>query len=274
ERAAVAAQVRGLYYSLLQTRSALVAKQEQVRTYRELDRVGGQQVAIEVALRSDGLNVKAQLAAEEYRLAGLEDQLATGREQMNELRGREADPPFTLAEVPETSIEEVDLPSALAHALQRRPDLSQARLAVEQADTDRRLKAAESIPDISLAFNYYTFVNVDFVPHNIAQVGLQLKWEPFDWGRRGKEKAEKALQVVQARSTARAAEDKARIEIAHQFRVRQQARLLVGAERLDRQAAEETRRIVTPRRAQDAALIKDVLDAQAAMSAAHARYDQ
>jgi outer membrane protein TolC len=274
ERAAVAAQVRGLFYSLLQTQSALGAKQEQVRTYRELDRVVGQQVAIEVALRSDGLGVQAQLAAEEYRLAGLEDQLATGCEQMNQLLGRDLGREFTLAEVSETSIEEADLPQAVAHALQRRPDLTQARLAVEQADTDRRLKAAESLPDISLAFSYYTFANVDFVPHNIAQVGLQLKWEPFDWGRRGKEKAEKTLQVEQARANARDAEDKVRIEVGRQFRALRQARLLVAAERLDRQAAEETLRVVTTRHAVDAALVKDVLDAQAATSAAHARYDQ
>src|SRR5262245_34371033 len=71
ERAAVAADGRRLYYQILQAESALTAKQEQVKVYRELDRVVGEQVVLEVALRSDGLQVKSRLASEEYEMAAL-----------------------------------------------------------------------------------------------------------------------------------------------------------------------------------------------------------
>jgi outer membrane protein TolC len=273
-RAAMVAEVRRLYYGLLQAESAVHTKEEQVRVYRELDRVVGQQVAVEAVLPSDGIEVKARLATGEYELAGLQGDLATGREQMNQFLGRDLEQPFSLVAVPETSLEEVDLKAAMTRALDRRPDLAQARLAVEQADTDRRMKKAESIPDVSLALSYYSFINVDLLPRTIAQVGLQLKWEPFDWGRRRKEHAEKALQVEQAKSTARDAEDLARIEVAQRFRKLQEARLLIHAERLAREAADEKLRIVTSRHQQEAALLKDVLEAQAAMSAAHTRYDQ
>jgi outer membrane protein TolC len=181
---------------------------------------------------------------------------------------------FSLVAVPETTLEEGDLSSALARALERRPDLAQARLAVEQADTDRRLKKAESIPDLSLALSYYSFINVDLLPRNIAQVGLQLKWEPFDWGRRGKERAEKTLAVEQAKSRTRDAEDRARIEVRQRFRKLHEARLLIEAERLGREAADEKLRVVTSRHQKDAALLKDVLEAQAAMSAAHTQFDR
>src|SRR5262245_21313606 len=191
ERAAIVAQVRSLYYELVQRESAVHAKEEQVGALRELDRVVGQQVAVEAALRSDGLEVKSRLATEEYELAGLRGDLATARERMNLLLGRDLATAFGVVAVPETSVEEVDLTSALAQAVERRPDLAQARLAMQQADTDRRIKKAEWIPDLSLAVTYYTFVNVDLIPRNIALAGVQLKWEPFDWGRRGKETAEK-----------------------------------------------------------------------------------
>lgn len=274
ERAAIVAEVRGLYYGLAQMESALKAKEEELQVYHELDRLVGEQVKVEVALRSDGLDVKARLAAQEYELRGLKGDLATGRERMNYLLGRDLAQEFSLAAVPETSLEEVDLPVALSRALERRPDLAQARLAVDQADTDRRLKKAESIPDLSLAVTYYSFVNVDLLPRNVALAGLQLKWEPFDWGRRGKERAEKELQVQQARSTAQEAEDRARLDVAQRFRKLQEARLLVEARRLGREAAQEKLRIVTRRHQQDAALLKDLLDAQAAVSAAFAQYDQ
>src|SRR6185295_11714841 len=55
QRASVVADVRRLYYNLLQMESALHAKEQQVEVYRELDRVVGEQVAIEAALRSDAL---------------------------------------------------------------------------------------------------------------------------------------------------------------------------------------------------------------------------
>jgi outer membrane protein TolC len=273
ERAAIVAEVRSLYYELVQRESTVRAKEEQVGALRELDRVVARQLAVEAALRSDALEVQSRLASEEYALAGLQGDLATARERMNLLLGRDLDTAISVAGNPELAVEEADLPAALAQALQHRPDLAQARLAVDQADTDRRMKKAESIPDLSLAVTYYTFVNVDLIPHNIALAGLQLKWEPFDWGRRGKETAEKALQVEQARRRAREAEDRVRIEVADRFRKLQQARMLVDAERLSREAASERLRIITARHRQDAALLKDLLEAQSSMSAAHARFD-
>src|SRR5262249_43326085 len=155
--------------------SALVAAQELVQAYRELFRVVDKQVGIEVALRSDGLEVKARLASEEYKLESLRGDLATGRERMNHLLGRDLDHDFRVVPVPQAALEEVDLTSAQARALERRPDLAQARLGAEQADTDRRLKKAEYIPDLSLAVTYVSFVNVDLLPRNVAIAGLQMK---------------------------------------------------------------------------------------------------
>jgi outer membrane protein TolC len=193
---------------------------------------------------------------------------------MNHLLGRDLGAGFALAEVPEASLEEVDLPSAVSQALSRRADLAQARLNVERADTDRRLKKAESIPDLSLAVTYYSFYNVDLLPRNLAQAGLQLTWEPFDWGRKKKERAEKTLQVEQARRNVQEAESSARLEVAHHFRKLEEARLLVRAERLGREAAQEKMRTVAHRYREQAALLKDVLETQAALSSADNRYDR
>jgi outer membrane protein len=274
ERASLVADVRRLYYSLLQAESAIRAKEEAVEVYRELERVVEQQAAVETALPSDALDVKARLASERYDLLALQGDLASGKEQMNLLLGRDVAQDFALAPIPETAPEEASLEAVTARALERRPDLAQARLAVEQADTDRRLKKAESIPDVSLAVTYVSFANVDLLPRNVAIAGLQLKWEPFDWGRKGKERAEKELQLEQARSGVRDAEDRARIEIAQRFRKLQEARLLLEANRLNREAAIGKLRVVSARQRQDAALLKDALQAQATAGAAKAQYDQ
>jgi outer membrane protein TolC len=274
QRAAIANEVRRLYYRLLQTESVLRAKEEQVQLYRELDRLVGERVAIEVALRSDGLDVKARLAAEEYELVALRGDLATGQENMNYLLGRDLSHAFTLEAVPEATAEELDLPSAIGRALARRPDLARARLAVDQADTDLRLKKAEWIPDVSVALTYVSFINVDFLPQNVASLGFQLKWEPFDWGRRGKERAEKEIQVQQAKTSVREAQERARLEIGQGFRKLREARMLIEAERLRRESAREKVRVLTARHRQQSTLLSDVLEAQATLSAAHATHDQ
>ena len=273
ERAAVVSDVKRLYYALVQNQSALQAAEDQVWTYKELERVVGEYVAREAALPSDHLDVKAQLAAQQYKALSLRNALATQKEQMNDLLGLELTHDFTLTAIPEPSAEEADLQAAVGRALDRRPDLKQARLQVDQADADRRLKKAEYIPELSLAFTYLTFTNVQLLPRNVAQVGLQLKWQPFDVGR-GKELAEKTLQLEQARIGVRGAEYQIRIDVANRFRKLQEARLLVEANRLARESAQEKLRVATEKYKVEAALLKDTLQAQASLSEANAQYDQ
>ena len=273
ERAAVVSDVKRLYYALVQNQSALQAAEDQVWTYKELERVVGEYVAREAALPSDHLDVKAQLAAQQYKALSLRNALATQKEQMNDLLGLELTHDFTLTAIPEPSAEEADLQAAVGRALDRRPDLKQARLQVDQADADRRLKKAEYIPELSLAFTYLTFTNVQLLPRNVAQVGLQLKWQPFDVGR-GKELAEKTLQLEQARIGVRGAEYQVRIDVANRFRKLQEARLLVEANRLARESAQEKLRVATEKYKVEAALLKDTLQAQASLSEANAQYDQ
>jgi len=192
---------------------------------------------------------------------------------MNDLLGRELTHDFTLTAIPEPSVEEVDLQAVVGRALDRRPDLKQARLQVDQADADRRLKKAEYIPELSLAFTYLTFTNVQLLPRNVAQVGLQLKWQPFDFGR-GKELAEKTLQLEQARIGVRGTEYQVRIDVANRFRKLQETRLLLEANRLARESAQEKLRVATEKYKAEAALLKDTLQAQASLSEANAQYDQ
>ena len=270
ERASVVNEVKRLYYTLVQHQSALQAAEDQVKTYRELDRVVAEYVSRETALPADRLDVQAQLRAGEYKVLSLRNALATEKEQMNSLLGRELDYDFSLAAIPEASFEEVDLEAAVAHAIERRPELRQARLQVDQADTGRRIKKAEYIPDVSLAVTYLTFTSVHL---NVAQVGMQLKWQPFDFGR-GKELAASTLQLEQAKLGVRETESQVRIDVASRVRKLHEARGLLEAQRIAREAAREKLRVTTKRYETEAALLKDALQAQATLGDANAEYDE
>lgn len=273
ERASVVNDVKRLYHSILQTQSALAVARDQVASSRELLRVVNEHVERKTALASDRLDAEAALAKHEYEAASTSNSLATQKQQLNALLGREVGRDFSVVEIPDAP-QEVDVEAAVQRALQQRPDLKQARLQVDLAQADRSLKKAEYIPDLSLAVRYQTVINVDLLPRNVTAAGLLLKWEPLDWGRRGKQVAEKTLQLEQAKLFERQAEDQVRIDVATRAHTLQESRLLLDAARLARESAQAKLKVAQEQYKEQAALLTDVLQAQAALGESSAQYEK
>ena len=81
-----AADVKKLYYAILQTQGGLVATEEALKLYRELDRVVTTFVVQQVALRADSLAVQKNLASSEHQTVVLRNSLATLKEQGMEFK--------------------------------------------------------------------------------------------------------------------------------------------------------------------------------------------
>jgi outer membrane protein TolC len=111
-------------------------------TTRELDRTVQLRVAQQVQLKSDALDVQFRLAREELTRTTTLNTLASQKERLNQLIGRDVRTAFEVDQVLALSALEVDLEAAQRRALDSRSDLRQARLAVKQADLDRRLTSA------------------------------------------------------------------------------------------------------------------------------------
>lgn len=275
-RSALRADVKRAYWALAHAASARQAAAARLAAQHELRRVVADNLARETMLPADDLDVQAAVAAQEYELARLDNAWVAQREQLNELLGRDLDlalTPEPLAAPPEGDDEE-RTPQALERALQQRAELRQARLQVQQADTDRRLKKTEFWPDVSLAFSYLTFTNVNLLPRNLGQIGLSLTWEPFDWGRRQRELAAKSLRVEQARLGLASTDTRVRRDVQARLRRVQEARLLVVARGLARAAAQERERVATNRLAVQASLLRELLQARAALGEAEAQHGQ
>src|SRR5262249_22160891 len=127
------ASVERAYYAILQTESALEGTEETTRMYAELDRVTDTYVVERVVLRCDSLDVKARLAKSDYDASVLRDQLASQKEQLNLLLGRDVATEFRVSPAPEYSLYDVELTTARARALEQRPEIREARLKLEQA---------------------------------------------------------------------------------------------------------------------------------------------
>jgi outer membrane protein len=268
-------KVKKAYYAILQTRSALTSVEEALKSYHELDKVTGDYVIQQVALKADLLAVQTRLAKVEYEQLELSNKLATQNEQLNTLLGRDISTAFEVTGVPEFTSFETDLAAARTIALERRPELQQARLGIDQATLDRRIKKSEYIPDVSAGFVYLTPRNyAPVIPKNFANVGVVVSWEFFDWGRKKHQLAEKDKAVEQAKNVLKEIEDEVLIDVGDKLRKLQQSGQALRVARLAENSAKENLRVSTGQYKFQAVLLSNVLQSQASLAEATNEYQQ
>jgi outer membrane protein len=271
-------EVKRAYYAALQTQNAFESTEATIKLYRELDRVTGDYVVQQVALKNDQLEVQSKLAKAEYELLTLHDQFAAQKEQLNNLLGRDIRTEFTVSDGLETAqfaMRETDLTAARTRALAQRPEINEARLKVGQAKYDKRIKKSEFIPDVSLSVNYLSpFGYSSVLPKNIASVGVQVEWEVFDWGRKKRELAEKERTITQADNALLDAQNLVLMDVGNQYRKLQESCQLLRVTRIAQTAAQASVQVVVYKYRARAVLLKDVLQEQTALANANYEYQK
>jgi outer membrane protein TolC len=231
-------------------------------------------VAEKTVLHADALDVDARLAKARYELSVAENRLATQRESLNQLLGRDVAMVFRVEFVPEQDTNELSLDSARQEAIANRPEVRQAHLKEKQAEYDRRLAKAEYIPDLSLELRYQGINNVQVLPQNVTTAGFLLTWEPFDWGRRHNKVVEAKKTIEEARNGIQETESKIAVEVGAKYRRWHEASLLLTASRTAHEAAAEQLRVTGNKYKEQAALLRDLLQAQAQNSETNFEYQQ
>ena len=274
ERQKIAAEVRNAYFNLVATQTGVEAARQVVTTLEEAQRLTLRYVSEKTVLRGDSLEVDARLAQARYDLSVAQDGLATQRENLNQLLGRDLTIKFSVDPMLEADASDLRLDAARERASQNRPEIRQAHLKEKQAEYDRRIAKADYIPDLSFSVRYQGLNNVKVLPTNVGTVGFFLSWEPFDWGRRRNNVAEKAKTVQQAHNGAQETETKIAVEVGAKYRKWQEAALLLKAARAGHEAAAEQFRVTGNKYKEQAALVRDLLQAQARSTETEFQYQQ
>jgi outer membrane protein TolC len=271
-RQTVVHQVARAYYACVRAQGGLKPAREAVGLFRELERVFGVLVEERAALESDLLDVQIRRARQEHDVLVLENALATCRERLNVALARDPDTMFDFELIPVSLPADEDVSAAKARILEQRPDIRQARLSVELATVDLRLKKAERWPRAGVLFGYVGAINMPLIPgHNVAAV-VQAGWEPFDWGRKSRELAVKTLAVRQAETAVKQLEANAVVELNARVRALREARALVAVTELGERAARERLRVMLDRSNERVVLARDLLQAQLALAEAEHTY--
>jgi outer membrane protein len=272
EKQRLSADVRTAYYEISATQASVIALRDLVRAIEEVDRLTGRYLDEGLALRAEALEVKARLARERQRLMATESGLATQRENLNQLMGRELATPFRVTDPGELRARNATLSLEQARARATgRPEVRTATLQAAQADTARRLANAGWIPDATLIASYTRLANVTPGPEEVAAVGIYFSWELFDWGRKSHEAQEHVLQVEQAHEGKRETEGQIAVEVGQRWRALQDAGALLEATRLSEEAAQAYLENTRNRYREDARMLHDVLEAESRLS--RARHD-
>ncbi len=274
ERQKIAAEVRTAYFNLFAIQANVDAAREAVKTLEEAQRVTAQYMTEKTVLRADALDVDARLAKSRYELSVSENGLATQREALNQLLGRDVATLFRVDFIPEQDRSDLTLDSARQGALVNRPEVRQAHLKEKQAEYDRRLAKAEYIPDLSFEVRYQGINNVEVLPQNVTTAGFFLTYEPFTWGRRHNKVVEATKTVEQARNGIQETESQIAVEVGAKYRKWQEASLLLKASRTAHEAAVEQLRETGNKYKEQAALLKDLLQAQTQSSETSFQYQQ
>ena len=274
QRQSIVASVKQAYFATLQTESSLEATQALVKQYEETDRVATQYLTEESVLKSDSLEAKAKLAQTRYQVVQLRDTLQTQKEQLNELLGRDLDTAFRTEQVPPISPAEMDLKAARQTALRQRPEVKEAEIDTQRAEYDRKLSRAKYIPDVGAALHYLEPINTAFLPQNIVSAGLEMKWDPFDWGGRRDEVKQKDVSLQQSHYQLQETQAQVMVDVDNNFRKLEESRSLLEVTQAGRDAANEKMREINDQFKHSAVLMRDVLQQEASVANAEHDYEQ
>lgn len=225
-----------------------------------------------VGLKSDRLRAATALSEAEQRLVSAQNDLLLARLRLNLAVGGPQGDTLDIDGSPD--LQEPPLPGGelVEQAQKSRPDLKIAGKAVEKGDLAVRLARDAYFPTLYAGATYQ--LNDRDWPlgrdHDSWSVGVNLRWDLFDAGRRshGKQKAELSRQAM-----AELLENERRevaLQVTESALRRQEAGLKLESARAAVQAAEEGRRLVTLRFQNGLSSMVELMDADSALNRARA----
>jgi outer membrane protein len=267
-------QVKEAYYQIVQTQTQIASAQESLKYLIELSALTDRNLAEQTVLKSDSLNVKAKLSQQRYQLLVLQDSLASQKEVLNRLLGRDLATDFSVEEQPLPTPEELDLAAARKEAAEHRSEVREARLQTQKTELDVRREHAEYLPDVSLQMSYISLPNINFAPKNIVSAGFVLQWQPFDWGQKKHKIEELKNTSKQSTLSAQDAEQQVLLDVNQKFRKLMETRSFLDTQAAVQETEREKLRVMTNQYQQKSALLADLLQQQSLVAQADNQYQQ
>lgn len=266
--------VKQQYFDILKTESSLAATEEAIAFYRELSALVDRYVKERVALEYQSLEARTRLARSEHKARTERNAMQTQKERLNNLMGRDVRTPFSVTGVASFDGPVPDATRAGEIALASRPEVAQALLKLQHAEVGYEIKRADYIPDLSLVMRYSRLGNVSFIPSEVWTVGLEFRWEFYDWGRKDAQLGQRNADVQQARNDIRLARSQVLVEVDADLRKLEDARSYINVAEMGQAASREKLRVLMNQYRERAVLLSDVMQAESELADANSEYQK
>lgn len=269
-----ASQVRHAYYKILETQDSSKVLDSTRDLFLEIERITKNYLADKMVLPADLLDVRQQLANAEYEALKTRNLLATQKEELSRLLGRDIQLNYQVSAPQEMKSSEMDLHEAQNLALKQRAELLQASYQSQQIDLERRIRRLQQLPQVGLIVDYISIFGAQILPKNVVFAGFVLNWEPNESWRKRYEVAEQRKLYQQSQNSTKDLQAQVMMEVNSSHRALQESKQFVQVTQLGRELAVEKLRVISNKYKEKAALLKDVLQAQRDLNQADYRYTQ
>jgi outer membrane protein TolC len=267
-------EVRRGYYAVLQSQSEIESQRALLTYLEELQQLTGRRLQQQAVLKADSLHIAAQRSKASYQLTVIQDALADQKEALNRLLGRDLQTEFAVETLPASLPEESSLKQARVFAIEKRAEIKAETIKKEKAALDTKIEKTRYIPDISIQANYLTAPNISFLPQNVGAVGVLLTWQPWDWGQKRHNIAQKLDAEKQAQLSIDSVRDQVLQEVDSTFRRLREARELLLATQAARDAEAEKLRNEMDAYSHQTILLTDLLQQHSSVASAEDQYRQ
>jgi outer membrane protein TolC len=270
----ITSSVKQAYYQLLQSQSALEAADENIKALHEVDRTTDEYVQQKTALPYQAAGVKVQVAQAELQQVTLQDTIQTQKENLNDLMGRDLAIDFRLSPMPDALPEEESIDLARQNALTGRTEIRQAQFKVEQATYAKRLQKAQYIPEVGIRYLFFSPFTADGLPRYINSLGINLKWDVYDWGYKKHLTEEKQRQIEQSQLSLTETSSQVVLDVSNRYRKLREARASLNVAQLAQEAEKQKLDVVLEQYKEKATLLANLQTEQSNMAQAAAQYQQ
>jgi outer membrane protein TolC len=236
--------VHQLYYGILGTRKQTAALRAQIAAGEASLRDARTAVQAGNALDVVILGARAALLRNRQALLAAENQASDYTAELNDLLGLPLATDLELADVAAAPDGARTREEYLKTALDRSPELDQARQTVSKARAGVKAARYEYIPNLG-AFARQTYHRgVPFLAHNFGTFGFQMTWSVFDWGKRRGVVQERESLLTQAEENERRMRDRIAVDVEKAWRKLDRTRMMMEVAREALALRQESERIV------------------------------
>lgn len=263
------------YYGILQARNSVKVAQESVDSLAEHLKNVQAQYDVGTVAKADVLRSEVELANAQQTLIKAQNSYELAVSNLNNVIGLPLGTELTIKDELKYQKYPLSLDESIQYALNNRPDIAVANIAVESAQKNIQIAKAGNRPSVSASAATGWYDNdLPGADNNSWSIGVTATWNVFDSGLTKSQINQANAALEKAKEQARQTSDSVQLEVRSAYLSMKEAEKRIETSQVAVAQAQEDFKIAQVRYSAGVGTNIDVLDAQVALTTAKNNYNQ